>query len=326
MILILSHATDAHVAFVRARLARYRVPVMEINPADFPSHVRVAARRGAAASLGSLTVRGRTIALDRIRAVWWRRPAAPAAPPWVTDAEQRANIAEVAGLGITALWESLRALWVPAPPSIRARGNLKFWQLGVAREIGFDVPRTLVTNDPKAFIAFHANERSRIITKAVSPLATIDGRRPIMATHLVERRDLRRVLAVRHEPVITQGLVSKTQELRVTVVGTRVFAAATRSDRMPTTPIDWRATRDPVVFEPCRLPRVVAARCVQLTRAMGLTFGAIDLILTPEGRYVFLEINPAGQFGFLPGLAADIADALADLLARAPTSPRSRTT
>ena len=147
-----------------------------------------------------------------------------------------------------------------------------------------------------------------------------------MATHRVERRDLRRFLAVRHEPVITQGVVSKAQELRVTVVGTRVFAAATRVGRVPTAQIDWRATRDPVPFERCRLPHAVAARCVQLTRAMGLTFGAIDLILTPGGRYVFLEINPAGQFGFLPGLAADIADALADLLARAPTPPRSRTT
>jgi glutathione synthase/RimK-type ligase-like ATP-grasp enzyme len=36
-----------------------------------------------------------------------------------------------------------------------------------------------------------------------------------------------------------------------------------------------------------------------LINRLGLVYGAIDLRLTPEGRYVFLEINPAGQFLYI---------------------------
>ena len=49
--------------------------------------------------------------------------------------------------------------------------------------------------------------------------------------------------------------------------------------------------------------------------ALGLNYGAFDFIVTPEGRHVFLEVNPAGEFMWLmrnPGLP--IHEALADVL------------
>ena len=56
---------------------------------------------------------------------------------------------------------------------------------------------------------------------------------------------------------------------------------------------------------------------------LGLNYGACDFIVTPEGRHVFLEVNPAGEFFWLekhPGLP--IAGALADvLLGLAPRRP-----
>jgi len=53
-----------------------------------------------------------------------------------------------------------------------------------------------------------------------------------------------------------------------------------------------------------------------LMRRLGLVYGAIDLRLTPDGRYVFLEINPAGQFLYVEQQTGQpIAAALAALLA-----------
>jgi glutathione synthase/RimK-type ligase-like ATP-grasp enzyme len=46
-----------------------------------------------------------------------------------------------------------------------------------------------------------------------------------------------------------------------------------------------------------------------------LNYGAIDIIVTPDGRHVFLEINPVGEFFWLerrPGLP--VSDAIADVL------------
>ena len=46
----------------------------------------------------------------------------------------------------------------------------------------------------------------------------------------------------------------------------------------------------------CALPRAVEERCIALMRKLGLAFGCIDLIVTPEGEDVFLEVNEMGQF------------------------------
>ena len=59
--------------------------------------------------------------------------------------------------------------------------------------------------------------------------------------------------------------------------------------------------------------------------ALGLVYGAIDMRLTPNGEYVFLEVNPAGQWLFIEQatgqpISAAIAEAL---IARAPSHPES---
>jgi pyruvate carboxylase len=59
----------------------------------------------------------------------------------------------------------------------------------------------------------------------------------------------------------------------------------------------------------------VACGVTGLMRSLGLRFGALDFLVTPEGEWVFLEVNPNGQRAFveqatgLP-IAAAIAGAL----------------
>jgi hypothetical protein len=56
-------------------------------------------------------------------------------------------------------------------------------------------------------------------------------------------------------------------------------------------------------------------RCLCLMETLGLAFGAIDLIVTPHGKYVFLEVNPAGQFLWLDStLGLPLLDALSQML------------
>ena len=57
--------------------------------------------------------------------------------------------------------------------------------------------------------------------------------------------------------------------------------------------------------------------CVALLRALNLAFGAIDMILTPAGEYVFLEINPNGQWAWIQQCTgAEMSGCLIDLLLR----------
>jgi glutathione synthase/RimK-type ligase-like ATP-grasp enzyme len=110
--------------------------------------------------------------------------------------------------------------------------------------------------------------------------------------------------------------VEKRVELRVTVVGTKVFAAEIDSQATNHTRFDWR--RYDLGNTPHRahpLPDDVAERCLALTQRLGLSYGAIDLIVTPDGRYVFIEINPNGQYSWIEHCTGlPITDALCDLL------------
>ena len=91
----------------------------------------------------------------------------------------------------------------------------------------------------------------------------------------------------------------KRTELRVTVIGDELFAAEILSQEHAETVVDWRRFDVPVTWRRAELPDSVAAQCLALTRGYGLNFGAVDLVSTPDGRYVFLEINPNGQFLFV---------------------------
>jgi glutathione synthase/RimK-type ligase-like ATP-grasp enzyme len=111
--------------------------------------------------------------------------------------------------------------------------------------------------------------------------------------------------------------VTKALELRVTVVGDRVFSACIDSQRSEKSRIDWRRDGMGLIDEwgPYELPTEVEERLLMLVRRLGLNYGAADFILTPNGQHVFLEVNPVGEFFWLekqPGLP--LSSAIAQLL------------
>ena len=141
-----------------------------------------------------------------------------------------------------------------------------------------------------------------------------------MATHVVRRRDLANAAGLRYAPMILQEYVPKRLELRVTVVGRRVFPCAIDSQASRATRHDWRHhDTDRAGLAAHALPEDVAARCVRLVEAYGLCYGAVDLVLTPAGDHVFLELNPMGEWAWVQmETGMPIADAVVDLLAGAP--------
>jgi glutathione synthase/RimK-type ligase-like ATP-grasp enzyme len=193
--------------------------------------------------------------------------------------------------------------FVPAPWSILADRQAKLRQLSLAGRLGFAIPPTLVTNDPSQFLAFYREQEGRCITKHLSTKSLFDSgllEQFVRYTEPVTHRDLRSLGAIRLCPVLVQGYVPKQVELRVTVVGERVFAAEIHSQAAAHTAHDWRrhhAERAPCLVH--ALPDEVAQRCLRMTAELGLRYGAVDLILTPDGEYVFLEINPGGEYHWI---------------------------
>ena len=77
-------------------------------------------------------------------------------------------------------------------------------------------------------------------------------------------------------------------------MGDNAFSASVDSQSDETTELDWRRKR--LQFKTAGLPTQIQNLCLKLVKCLGLHFGAIDLIKTPDGKYVFLEINPNGQW------------------------------
>jgi hypothetical protein len=317
MILIIAPRRDPVASDGERWLRAAHVPVVRVDSQRLVSAGRIALRwddRGRPRR--TLAHDDIAIDLDDVGAVWHRR-ALFGPNPAIGDARARVFAQRESEQVLKQMWSDLQVPFVPAPWSVLVDRQTKLRQLTLAGRLGFAVPPTLVTNDPGEFLAFYRQQRGRCITKhlgtaslAESGLADTFCR----YTEPVTRADLRSLGSLRLCPVLVQGYVPKRIELRVTVVGERVFAAAIHSQVAAHGAHDWR--RDHRV--PClvhALPDDVARRCVRLTSELGLRYGAIDLILTPDGQYVFLEINAAREYHWIEAFTGmPITRAICELL------------
>src|SRR6185503_12846663 len=194
-----------------------------------------------------------------------------------------------------------------------AAAENKLRQLRLARALGLCVPRTLVTNDPDAVRAFRA-EVGTLVTKMLTPLSVSMGKAELFVrTSELRDEDLNDLDGLRYSPMVFQERIEKRRELRVACVGARCFAGAIDASRSEAGRTDWRGARpDEARWQPAEVSADVRRRLGELLARLGLTYGAVDLIETPAGENVFLEINPSGEWGMLErDLALPIADALA---------------
>jgi len=318
MILIVTAPGDEPAREVEALLRRRGAHVMRFDAADFPSRARVSVSFRANKPRYTLRVDDQEVQFDQLSAVWYRKPGSPAAASAIVDPEVRAVIEQDCRDFLTSVWDSLGCFMLPGAPSVMKAAQLKASQMCRAKALGFEVPATLFTNDPQAFLDLYREQSGRLISKITGALAlrarfgTEFGR----LTDMVSTRDVAYADAVAYCPIVLQAYVPKRLEVRVTVVGQHVFAAEIHSQATHRTRIDWR--RYDLAATPHyahTLPHDVAARCTRLVAESGLTFGAIDLILTPEGRYVFLELNPAGEYAWIEDLTGlPISEAIAEAL------------
>jgi glutathione synthase/RimK-type ligase-like ATP-grasp enzyme len=134
-------------------------------------------------------------------------------------------------------------------------------------------------------------------------------------TQRVTRGDLGHFPRLRHSPMIFQPCLDKRVEVRVTVVGNRVFAAEIHSQRNGRTRIDSRLDFERTPHYAHELPEPIAEKCCALTARLELAYSTIDLIVTPDEEYVFLELNPNGQYLWIEKITGlPISEAIADHL------------
>lgn len=329
-IVIVTQTADPHADDVIIALERKGHEPVRINTDEIPQSARLSMAWDSdlpfEATIDVLSS-GRTMRAGTVGSVWWRRPAFFGLPADLSPQETEFAAGEI-DHALRSLWASLDCYWISDPERIR-QASWKGEQLLRARRLGFDVPRTLVTTDPDEARRFFYHCGGQMIFKVMTDPAlgalSLSRRDPEVqvdpyesTTTIVTDTELDMLDSVRIAPCLFQEYVPKKVELRVTVIGGELFAAEIHSQEREATAIDWRNDITDVPFLAATLPPPVAERCLALVSGYGLNFSAMDLIVTPDDRYVFLENNPNGQFIFVEEMVPELAmtDALAACLIR----------
>jgi hypothetical protein len=300
MILILTRPFDPHADHMVQLLGARGAEFIRFNPADFPSRASLSVGYAPNGQMQSfLRLESTVIDLTQLQAVWSRRPQPPVPHDQIQDAATREFITEDCKTFVQDLWNALPCRWLPGRPAAIQRAQLKASQLRLAAELGLELPPTLVTNSREEFLDFYGQHNGNIVSKLTGPAfdRTVGGDTFCRYTEVVSRRDVGYAASLQYYPMILQAYVPKRLELRITVVGQQVFAAEIHSQHTHHTRHDWRRydlSNTPHFSH--ALPPEVQDRCVRLVQRLELCYGAIDMILTPDGRYVFVEINPSGQY------------------------------
>jgi glutathione synthase/RimK-type ligase-like ATP-grasp enzyme len=294
VILAISSRTDEHTKVVIAELSRIGASAALLDLSEFPQAMRLAMRYDEGDRSFQLRLAGGAVVrLSECRSIWWRRPQAFVPHPEVLRPGDLNFIQSESHEAFAGLWQAVDAFWINHPTRDQVASH-KAHQLRVAQQVGLCIPSTLITNDPeeaRAFVA--ARGQDHTIYKAFSATAQ-DWRE----TRLLRPGEVSLLDRVRYAPVIFQEYVAARLDLRVTVVGSNVFPAAIYSQET-SYKVDFRMDMANARVEPWPLPPDVESRLHAFMSALGLVYGAIDMRLTEDGRYVFLEVNPAGQWLFV---------------------------
>ncbi|MGH3857145.1 MAG: ATP-grasp ribosomal peptide maturase, partial [Pseudonocardiaceae bacterium] len=315
MIIILSGADDPTADRVEFELDRRSARYSRLDLSDFPQRVTASACLDDA---GRWTGQirhddGWSVAWEDIEAVYYRRPSNFRPASSLTANERRFVVAEARG-GFGGVLASLNARWVNHPFRI-ADSEFKPVQLTAAREYGFTVPSTLITNDGSSAHGFARTWPQKIVYK---PLGggfhrdDHDNLTLIYATLVAaESFDDAEIATTSHS---FQSFIEKSHDVRVTVAGSRVFGAAIHSTS-DAGRVDWRSDYDSLSYAEIAIPGEIADAIYRYLSRFDILYGAFDFSVDQEGRWWFLECNPNGQWGFIAeATGMPIASAIADLL------------
>jgi hypothetical protein len=304
-LLIVGAPTDPHIAKVVDLVAARGGEALVIDLSDPSATARLS--YGVAVPSGAGAV-GANRPFDDVISVWWR-------PKPTLEQLRRPSFRNREWQFALEALEALtpHARWVN-PRHVDLRCRHKPGQLIAAQQAGLETPPTLISNDHRVVHDFLAPLCETAAYKTLSWFGSEPGH--ALFTQCIPVARLADYAAnIAAAPGIFQPYIEKAFEIRATVVGAQIFAVEIRSQESEDTRTDWR--RNPSVAPHVRteLPADVAERLLAFHAGQGLVLGAYDFIVTPEGRYVFLEVNSLGQWLWLEAVAdAPISEALADIL------------
>ena len=291
-VLVLASRLDFSTDLVTIRLQDAGVPYVRLNREDLAEHRLTLDPLGPELAIDGPSGR-HGIGAD-LRSVWFRQPVflrnTPGAP--LTPEEQLERSQWMGFLRGLCVFSN--AVWMNSPIATYIAES-KPYQLAAAAQCGFKVPTTLATNDAERL---RRTFPDGIAVKSLDTVLLRDGDDCLFTYTILNPEIELDDSTVKDVPVLAQRALESKCDLRVTVVGETVFSVRVLAGGQAIRG-DWRTTpKQDLEFRDCELGPEIAERCRRLTRRLGLSFAAIDLIENEEDTY-FIKVNPTGEWGWL---------------------------
>lgn len=310
-VLIDAPKLDSHARLVRFALERKGHEVLQAGGDQYPTSIAINFEFEAESCSAELhDDHGHRYPAASVDCVWNRRPMPPDSPDYIhpdDDAFVRREL-RMARDSLDPFLES--AFWVNGRESAR-RAECKPFQLSQAIRAGLMVPETLVSNSPKRIRDFLSTHDSAIYKPLFGGVWDSDGGRRATYTSRVSASQLPDDRMLNAVPGIFQGEVNKDYEVRAQFFGDTCLAVKINSPDL-----DWRRRSENNKIAKVTVPPVIHSSCRRMMKSMSLVAGAFDFIVTPDGEWVFLEVNQAGQFLFMEAWCEDlpVLDAFSEFL------------
>jgi glutathione synthase/RimK-type ligase-like ATP-grasp enzyme len=298
MIIVMAEDQDPHADMVIRAIESKGGDVLRVNPELLDERLNgISCQLDQEGNLGgSFKYLNRQADIPSINSVFCRNYHFQFAEDGENKSADDLLIAKELEASFKGLCESLSCNWMNAPWYMDACES-KIVQMQAARRLGFDVPDMLLTNQAEPLLEFKSSQE--VVVKQLSGICVFeeDGvSAKSLYTHLLKNDDLKNLSELQHSPAFFNSFIDKQHDLRVTVVGERIFSVRIFSQQFAESQIDFRRREGDWEMEVCELPEELVDKIMKLMQHFHLNFGAIDFAVDTEGRFWFLEINSEGNW------------------------------
>jgi len=302
MILIFTNKQDVHADEVIKKLYERNIEVFRLNSEDLLQKYKInlSIDKSGLCSGEIIDELGRVLNLVELRVAWLRKPMFDFFGDESTESEEQSFIVSETKAFINTLYSMPNIKWVN-DPFVANRAKVKFQQLLLAKKYDIKVPKTLITTQPEVAKEFFIECGEEVLVKTIyTGNVTINGINQGIPSRKIGKNDFYTFYkSISLSPTQLQEYVEKSFELRITIIGEKVFAVKIDSQVHEETKIDWRLHTKMNPHSIFELPTKIEKFCTDFLKEQGLLYGAMDFIVTPEGEYYFLENNPFGQYLWL---------------------------
>lgn len=309
MVLIMTNQMDAHADCVIEKLQSQNIPYFRFN-------LDVASLKNTFVSFkdGVWNIKNEfgEISTKDVKCVWNRRPSMELL------LNERENLD--AGFKIwrsewnntlLGIHNSLKKLPCLNPLRKAYKGENKYYQMDVAKEVGFKMPETLISNSKDDILEFFKTHEKCIFKLMSQDLYKVENDYRGLFANVISIDDIEK-FGNEENPLVFQEYVEKQFEVRYTVVGKDHFVCKIDSQESKKANEDWRRydiSHTPhSAIEPSA---EIKEKVDKLMEILSIEYGALDFIVTPKNEWIFLEINCFGQFLWIEELTGlKISDAI----------------